>query len=62
MGVDHLDEILNIQLSQEQRRILARLDEWKVTLLMAGISETEALTVMAGVKSDVLAPAEELAA
>lgn len=59
LAPDHLDEVLNIddsrRLREEEARILARLDDWKITLFVAGLSEHEALTCIAGVRADVLA-------
>ena len=44
---DELDEILNIDLSREQRRLQERHDRWLWTLIAADISEAEAKEIIA---------------
>ena len=58
MTRDHLDEILNVELSREQRRIQERHDRWLWTLIAADVSEAEAKEIIA----DLQAPEQEIAA
>jgi hypothetical protein len=48
---DHLDEILNIEQSQQEFRLLmAKHDRWRRVLILAGIHRTEVNEIIAGLR------------